>query len=38
MPIQVKNPTEHQTDLIKIEPPHGILSLKQQVQRLEKDF
>jgi esterase/lipase len=29
---------EHQTDVTKIEPPHGILSLKQQVQRLEKEY
>jgi hypothetical protein len=36
MPIQVQRPPEHQTDLTKIEAPHGILSLKQQVQRSEK--
>jgi hypothetical protein len=29
---------EHQTDLTKIELPYSILSLKQQVQRLEKEY
>jgi hypothetical protein len=37
MPIQVK-PPGHQTDLTKIELPHDILSLKQQTQRLEKEY
>jgi hypothetical protein len=36
MPIQV--PPDLQTDLTKRELPHDILSLKQQVQRLEKDY
>jgi hypothetical protein len=38
MPIRYRNPPEHQTDLTKIELPHNILSLKQQVQRLEKEY
>jgi hypothetical protein len=38
MPIQVQEASEHQTDLTKIELPHDILSLKQQLQRLEKDY
>jgi hypothetical protein len=38
MPIQVQEAPEHQTDLTKIEQPHGILSLKQQVQTLEKEY
>jgi hypothetical protein len=40
MPKQVqdrKHP-KHQTDLTKIEKHHRILSLKQQVQRLEKEY
>jgi hypothetical protein len=28
----------HQADLTKIESPHGILTLKQQVQRTEKEY
>jgi hypothetical protein len=31
-------PPEHQTDMTKIELPDNILSLKQQVQRLEKEY
>jgi hypothetical protein len=31
IPIQCKRPPEHETDQTKIELPHGILSLKQQV-------
>jgi hypothetical protein len=31
--FRYRNPPGHQTDLTKIEPPHGILSLKQQAQR-----
>jgi hypothetical protein len=38
MPIQCRKPPEHQTDLTKIELPHGIFSLKQQVQTLEKEY
>jgi hypothetical protein len=38
MPIQVKKPLGHQTDLAKIELLHDILSLKQQAQRIEKDI
>jgi hypothetical protein len=30
-PFRYRKPQEHQTDLTKIEPPHGISSLKQQV-------
>jgi hypothetical protein len=36
MPIQVQE--GHQTDLTKIELPHDILSLKEQVWRLEKEY
>jgi hypothetical protein len=36
MPIQMT--PKHQTDQTKIELPHGILSLKQQIQRLKKDY
>jgi hypothetical protein len=32
-----RKPTGHQTDLTKIEPPHGIL-LKQHAQRIEKEY
>jgi hypothetical protein len=35
MPIKVRKPPDLQIDLTKIELPHNILSLKQQVQRLE---
>jgi hypothetical protein len=38
IPIQMQRPPEHQTDQIKIELPHDISSLKQQVQRLEKEY
>jgi hypothetical protein len=37
-PYRCKRPPEHQTDQTKIELPHGILSLKQQIQRLEKEY
>jgi hypothetical protein len=33
-----RKPPEHQTDLTKIDLPHNILSLKQQVQSLEKEY
>jgi hypothetical protein len=36
-PIQIQEALEHQTDQIKIEPPHGISSIKQQVQKLGKE-
>jgi chromosome segregation ATPase len=38
MPIQYRKLPRHQTDLTKIEPPHNILSLKQQAQRIEKEY
>jgi hypothetical protein len=38
MPIQEQKPPGNQTDLTKIELPHNILSLKQQAQRLEKEY
>jgi hypothetical protein len=38
MPIQKQEPPEHQTDQIKIKLHHVILSLKQQAQRLEKEY
>jgi hypothetical protein len=34
--LRYRKPPEHQTDLIKIELPHDISSIKQQIQRLEK--
>jgi hypothetical protein len=37
-PIRCKRPPEHQTDQIKIELPHDISSLKQQVQKLGKEY
>jgi hypothetical protein len=33
-----RKPPGHQTDLTKIELPHDILSLKQQAQRIEKEY
>jgi hypothetical protein len=38
IPYRCKRPPEHQTDQTKIELPHGILSLKQQIQRPEKEY
>jgi hypothetical protein len=38
IPYRCKRPPEHQIDLTKIELPHDILSLKEQVQRLEKEY
>jgi hypothetical protein len=38
IPIQMQEPPEHQTDQTKIELPHGILSLKQQIQKPEKEY
>jgi hypothetical protein len=37
-PFRYRRPPEHQTDLTKIELPHGILSLKQQVQVPKEDY
>jgi phosphatidate phosphatase PAH1 len=37
MPIQVQEASRTPTDLIKIELPHNILSLKQQAQKIEKE-
>jgi hypothetical protein len=36
--IQVEEASRTPTDLTKIEPPYGILSLKQQAQRIEKEY
>jgi hypothetical protein len=36
--FRYRKPPGHQADLTKIEPPHGILSLKQQAQRTEKEY
>jgi hypothetical protein len=33
-----RKPLEHQKDLTKIELPHNILSLKQQAERIEKEY
>jgi chromosome segregation ATPase len=38
IPYRCTRPPEHQTDMTKIKVPHGILSLKQQAQRLEKEY
>jgi hypothetical protein len=38
IPYRCRKPTIYQTVLTKIELPHGILSLKQQVQRVEKEY
>jgi hypothetical protein len=37
-PFRYRKPPEHQTDLTKIETPHDILSLKQQAQKIEKEY
>jgi hypothetical protein len=37
-PFRYRKPPRHQTDLTKIELPHDILSLKQQAQRMEKEY
>jgi hypothetical protein len=37
-PIQMQSPPGHQTDQIKIELPQDISSLKQQVQKLRKEY
>jgi hypothetical protein len=36
--IQIQEPAGQQTDLTKIQIPHDILSLKQQAQRIEKEY
>jgi hypothetical protein len=38
MPIQVQEASRNQIDITKIELPHDILSLKQQAQRIEKEY
>jgi chromosome segregation ATPase len=38
MPFKYRKPPEHQTDLTRIGHPHNILSLKQQAQRIEKEY
>jgi Mg2+ and Co2+ transporter CorA len=38
IPIQMQEPPGHQTHPIKIELPHDISSLKQQVQKLRKEY
>jgi hypothetical protein len=37
-PFRHRKPPGHQTDLTKIELSHSILSLKEQVQRIEKEY
>jgi hypothetical protein len=37
-PHRYRKPPGHQRDLAKMEPPHSILSLKQQAQRIEKEY
>jgi hypothetical protein len=36
-PFRYRTPG-HQTDMTKIEPSHSILSLKQKIQRTEKEY
>jgi hypothetical protein len=38
MTFRYRKPPGHQTALTKIEPPHDILSLKQQEQKIEKKY
>jgi hypothetical protein len=38
LPTKVQESPGHQTDLTKIDPHHSILSLKQPVQRTEKEY
>jgi hypothetical protein len=38
LPIQVQEALTCQVDLTKIEPPHHMLSLKHQEQRIEIDY
>jgi hypothetical protein len=38
IPVRCKRPPGHQTDQIKIKLPHNISSLKQQVQKLWKEY
>jgi hypothetical protein len=38
IPIQVQEASRHQTDLTKMELPHNILLLKQQAQRIKKEY
>jgi hypothetical protein len=38
IPIQMQEASGHQTDQIKIELRHDISSLKQQVQKLGKEY
>jgi hypothetical protein len=38
MLIQVQEARGYQTNLTKIELPHNIISLKQQAQRIEKEY
>jgi hypothetical protein len=37
-PFRYRKPTGPQTDLAKVELPHDILSLKQQAQRIKKEY
>jgi hypothetical protein len=37
-PFRFQKPPGHQTYLTKLEPPYGILSLKQQAQRTEEEY
>jgi hypothetical protein len=38
MPIQVRNPPGHQKTLEQNRTTHDILSLKQQAQRIDKEY
>jgi hypothetical protein len=38
MPFRYRKTPGHKTDLMKIELPHDIFSLKQQAQRIEKEY
>jgi hypothetical protein len=38
MSFRYRKPPGQQIDLIKLQLPHNILSLKQQAQRIEKEY
>jgi hypothetical protein len=38
VPFRYRRPPGQQTDLTKVELPYDILSLKQQAQRIEKEY
>jgi hypothetical protein len=38
MPIKIQEASRYQTDMSKIEPPQGILYVKQLAQRTRKEY